>query len=101
MTKRRSRRPLRLFWSSFGHWGLVIDWSLVIGHWSLGVKGSHWSLIQRQCPALSPGGSSLPISFPLDTVGVKAAIVAAQRLVRTQPRAEQGAVLYAFGPRTC
>src|SRR6266496_6365135 len=50
MTKRRSRRPLRLFWSSFGHWGLVINWSLVIGHWSLGVRGPHWSSIQRQCP---------------------------------------------------
>src|SRR6266498_4725428 len=28
--------PLRrLRQSSFGHWGLVIHWSLVIGHWSL------------------------------------------------------------------
>src|SRR6266542_2149938 len=52
MTKRRSRRPLRLFWSSFGHLGLVIDWSL-------GVKGPRWSLIERQWP---------PVSCPLPPV---------------------------------
>ncbi len=30
------------------------------------------------------GGSSLPITFPLDTVGIKVAILAAQWSVRTQ-----------------
>src|SRR6266498_5992596 len=56
--------PLRLFWSTFGHWGLVIHWSLVIGHWSLAVRGPHWSLIQRQCtPALSPGAHLYPYLF--------------------------------------
>jgi len=44
--------------------------------------------------------SSLPISFPLDTVGIKAAIVAAQRPVRTQPRAERSDALDASGPKT-
>src|SRR6266498_2467410 len=29
-------------------WALGLGHSLVIGHWSLGVRGPHWSLIQRQ-----------------------------------------------------
>src|SRR6266540_6683931 len=31
-------------------WALGLGHSLVIGHWSLGVRRRHWSLILRQCP---------------------------------------------------
>jgi len=56
----------------------------------------------RPHPGPLPRGSPLRISFPLDTVGIKAAIVAAQRFVRNQPRAEPSDALDAsFGPRTC
>src|SRR6266542_4210109 len=56
--------PLRLFWSSFGHWGLVIHWSLVIGHWSLRARDSHWSLIQRHRGGRGDGGTSLTAERP-------------------------------------
>src|SRR6266542_4386112 len=90
MTKRRSRRPLRLFWLSFGHWGLVIHWSLVIGHWSLAVRGPHWSLIQRQCtPALSPRGEGGLIAA-LGGSGVVRRIKRPMRILLTRQQREQG-----------
>ncbi len=48
-----------------------------------------------------PSSGEREAHFPLDTVGLEAAIVAAQRLVRSQPKAERSAALDAFGPRTC
>src|SRR6266498_4732148 len=69
-------------------WALGLGHSLVIGHWSLVISSKGSSLVLNSTavhPGPLPRGSSLPISFPLDTMGIKVAIVAVQRSVRTQP----------------
>src|SRR6266542_2320889 len=85
MTKRRSRRPLRLFWSNIGHWGLVIHWSLVMGHWSLGGMGPNWSLIQRQWGRGEP-------YFELNTHFDSSACFAGSVIEQEFLRAEEGPI---------